>query len=137
MQEGVVQVLPFKWRHAAILSCLSVEDEVDAEKCGTKDAGAVEQSLPNVTIRSWINGCLWSVMASEGRLENISRLRQSSRLDLGLLAEDARLMLQWRGREEARNRRLRSSRSLTYRRRDGEGPPEHESHVVVVCWRYW
>jgi len=69
-------------------------------------------------------------VASEGRLEDISRFRQSRGLDLGLVAEDARLLLQWRGVEEARSSRLRCSRSLTYRRRDGEGPPEHKSHAA-------
>lgn len=41
VQEGVVQVGSFVWRHAAIFACFTVEDEVDCEEGSAEDGAAV------------------------------------------------------------------------------------------------
>lgn len=78
VQESVVQEASFVRRHAAVLSRLTVEDEVRRQDSSTNDGGSVEQSLGDVATAVGVSGRL-HVCATEGILESLSGLREDRR----------------------------------------------------------
>ena len=98
VHECVVQVAPLEIGHAAILAGFPVEDEVDAKQSGAKDAGAIDESLPQVTLSHWIVGGLL-IRASEGSAEAEGIVCGGNRGRLG--SEEVGMLLQRRIVERA------------------------------------
>lgn len=60
MQECSVEILPLEWRHAAILTSLTVEHGVESDNASSKDGTSNEQLLQ---FRAAVGCCLILVSA--------------------------------------------------------------------------
>lgn len=132
VHKGVVKISALKWRHAAILASLPVENEVDTQQRGPKDACSVDKSLAQVTLRGGVVGSLL-IRAAEGLAELGDILR---RRDRGcFVGEEVRVLLEWRVVEGADGDALRPSwAGLLQRCRYRERPPEEKRHGVLCCY---
>lgn len=58
MEEGVVEVGAFIWRHATIFSLFAVEDEVESDDTPTDHGGAVQETLTECAARGRVGNAL-------------------------------------------------------------------------------
>lgn len=100
VQERIVEVGALEGWHAAILTSLAVEDQVDAEEGCAEDTSAVEEALSHIALRERVGRDSLLVRAAEGRLELGDIGGGGKRGCLGL--EEVRVLLQWRVVEAAR-----------------------------------
>jgi hypothetical protein len=104
VHEGVVKVLALEWRHATILACLAIEDEIDRKQGARENATSVQQTLSHISLRYGVVGSLL-VSASERLLELGDILRRRYRRLCG--SEQVRMLLEWRAVESAECEGLR------------------------------
>ena len=80
MQEGVVEILTLKGWHAAIFSCLSIEDHIDGKEGSAEDAGAVKQALSDIALsHRVVGGLLIAAAKCLSELGYILRCRDGGR----------------------------------------------------------
>lgn len=131
MQEGVIEIFAFKWWHAAVLSGLSVEDEVDGKKRSTENGSTIKKALAHVALSYGIvSSLLVAAAESLSELGDILCCRNGRRFGTEILAQK---LLPERGVVEcAEGDGLRGFRdNLSQRCSHGEGPPQEERHCEV------
>lgn len=122
VQERLVEVAALIWRHAAILSRLTVEDQVRRQNGTTHNGSSVQQPLGQGTLVDPVGRL--HIRAAEGILEGLLRAAEDGRrrtLEGSVVVEEPSGSV---GDGGVRG----FGRDLLEHRRNGEGPSEHESH---------